>query len=52
MGAYTESDANLTGGNEPERVRAAQTTPGLFPTLGVSPLLGRTFIDADARPGA
>jgi putative ABC transport system permease protein len=52
MGAYTEGDADLTGGNEPERVRAAQTTPSLFSTLGVPPLYGRTFGESDARPGA
>lgn len=45
--AYTEADANLTGGMEPERVRAAQVTTGLFSVLRVRPMLGRTFAEAD-----
>jgi predicted permease len=52
VGAYTEADANLKGGSEPERVRGAQATPSLFATLGTRPLHGRTFVDADAQPGA
>ncbi|HZN10053.1 MAG TPA: ABC transporter permease, partial [Blastocatellia bacterium] len=35
---------NLTGGAEPDRVRVAQVTENLFATLGVQPLLGRTFL--------
>lgn len=50
--AYTEGDANLTGGSDPERIRAAQVMPGLFSVLQVTPLLGRTFIEAEGRPGA
>jgi predicted permease len=50
--AYTEADANLTDGNDPERVRAAQVTAELFSVLRVQPLLGRTFSAADAVQGA
>jgi putative ABC transport system permease protein len=49
--AYTEGDANLTGGSDPERIRAAQVMPRLFSVLQVTPLLGRTLIDAEGRPG-
>ncbi|HSC27611.1 MAG TPA: ABC transporter permease, partial [Vicinamibacterales bacterium] len=52
VAAYTEAGANLTGGQEPERVRAAYVTAGLFDALGVPALLGRTFLDAEDAPGA
>jgi putative ABC transport system permease protein len=52
MGAYTGTwPGNLTGGAEPDRVRIARVTEGLFSTLGVQPVLGRTFSPEDAgRP--
>jgi putative ABC transport system permease protein len=52
FGAYIEGDANLTGGAEPERVRAATVTGELFNTLGVPPLLGRTLQPPDSEPAA
>jgi putative ABC transport system permease protein len=48
VSAYTGTFANLTGGEEPERVIGASVTPNLFHTLGVSALLGRTFSPADS----
>ena len=42
---------NLTGTGEPVRVRSAMSTAGLFPLLGVAPLLGRTFGPEEDRPG-
>jgi putative ABC transport system permease protein len=38
---------NLTGEGEPERIRGTRTTASLFPTLGVAPLIGRTFTEAE-----
>ena len=46
--AYTGTVANLTGGMEPERVNAAAVTTGLFRTLGVPAMLGRTFEQSDS----
>lgn len=43
LGAWSEINANLTGGAEPERVRAAEVEPALLATLGTRPLIGRTF---------
>jgi predicted permease len=40
------------GGQLPERVRAAQCTWNLFPTLGVGPALGRGFTAEDDQPSA
>ena len=45
-GAFTGASANLLGYGEPLRAPAALVNPGVFPTLGVKPLLGR-FIDRE-----
>ncbi len=52
VSAYSDADGNLTGGDEPERVRLASITPNLFDTLGVRPVIGRRFEAADGAPGA
>ena len=52
FGAYQVTSANLTGGPEPERVRAAQVTASVFQALGVGALVGRTLVAADDAPGA
>jgi putative ABC transport system permease protein len=38
---------NLTGEGQPERIRGTRTTASLFHTLGVAPLIGRTFTEAE-----
>ena len=40
------------GGMLPEQVRATICSWDLFPTLGVRPLIGRSFTQADDRPSA
>ena len=52
LGGYTETAANLTGGGEPERVRAASVTTNLFDVLGVRPARGQGFRESDGAPGA
>jgi putative ABC transport system permease protein len=52
VSAYSDADGNLTGGDEPERVRLAYITPNLFDTLGVRPALGRRFDASDVKPAA
>jgi predicted permease len=42
-GGYIDASYEISGGATPEQVNAARFTAGVFPTLGVSPLLGRTF---------
>jgi predicted permease len=51
LGGYIGADYELSGGSTPMRVPAARFTAGVFPTLGVSPLLGRVFTqeEEDAR---
>ena len=43
--------ANITGVDEPERVRAARFSAGALATLGRKPMLGRGFDAADDQPG-
>ena len=43
---------NLTGAGEPERDNGASCTWRLFQVLGVTPQLGRTFLESDDQPGA
>lgn len=44
-------DANLTGGDAPERVEALLVDVGYFDLLGVSAAMGRTFTGDDYNPG-
>jgi putative ABC transport system permease protein len=50
--AYWTGNANLgADGAEPERVPRAGVTTGFFSVLGVQPVLGRTFVPEDDKPG-
>ena len=44
-------DVQITGGEEPYRALAARVTASVFPVLGVQPVLGRSFDDAENLPG-
>jgi len=44
-------DFSLTGGGEPERVSGTRVSANYFQTLGVQPLLGRTFLAGEDQPG-
>ncbi len=43
LGGYITTSYELSGGEIPEEVNAARFTAGVFPTLGVDPVLGRVF---------
>jgi len=43
MAGYGIDNLNLTGEREPRRIEVARVSHGLFPLLGVTPLLGRGF---------
>jgi putative ABC transport system permease protein len=51
FGAMIETSAYLSLGGEPERFLASLVTSGLFPALGVTPLLGRNFTTEEEQPG-
>ncbi len=50
VAAWDDTQVNLTGGGDPERLPAANVTANLFSTLGVLPQFGRTFTAAEAVP--
>jgi predicted permease len=53
LGAFQNEQLDISGGTgEPERVVAVRTSASLFPLLGVSPLIGRTFTDAEDKSRA
>jgi putative ABC transport system permease protein len=52
LAAYTGRSLTFADGTEPERLSGQTITWKLFPMLGVQPILGRHFTDADDRPGA
>jgi len=43
LAAYTQADATLSDGDNPERIHLARASDEFFAVLGVKPLLGRTF---------
>src|SRR6202789_1407883 len=43
LGGYQPSTYELSGQGSPAQINAARLTASIFPVLGVSPLLGRTF---------
>jgi predicted permease len=52
VGAIVRTAYNLSTEEEPERVHAAAVSASLSPLLGVEPIAGRAFTDAEDRPSA
>ena len=52
MAARLPTGGVITGANEPERVIGRLVTPSFFTTLGVQPMLGRSFTEAENAPGS
>jgi putative ABC transport system permease protein len=53
MGAADYWSPNLTGdGGVPEHIDGLKVTQGLFPMLGIEPLLGRLFVNGEDKEGA
>ena len=52
MAIYRNQDYNVTGTTEAERLRGYMISAGFFSTLGVQPILGRTFRSDDDQVGA
>lgn len=51
MAALFQWSANLTGGDEAERLQALRVTGNFFETLGARPLLGRLISANDGEGG-
>jgi len=43
LGGYTDTTYEFSGAGDPAAINATRLTAGIFPTLGVSPLMGRVF---------
>ncbi len=52
LAAYRQTDLNLTGLAEAERVKATLVSASFFPLLGVKPIIGRNFSPEEDRIGA
>jgi predicted permease len=49
---YADAFKELAGDSKPERIEGADITEDSFPTLGIAPRLGRTFISSDMQSGS
>ena len=49
---YAPGDVRFAGSGEPERLTGVPVTQNFFAVLGVEPLIGRFFDDAESRYGA
>jgi predicted permease len=52
MAIYRNRDYNVTGTSQAQRLSGYMISAGFFSTLGVNPILGRTFRPDDDRVGA
>jgi predicted permease len=52
VGLWQETDATLNDGRVAERVRVLRVTDGTLQALGVPPMLGRQFVEAEHGPAA
>ncbi len=52
MAAYRNQDYNLTGASQAERLSGYMISADFFATIGVPPVLGRTFRSSDDQVGA
>jgi predicted permease len=51
LAAYIQFDNNLTDGGTTRAIKMTFTNPALFTLLGIQPLLGRTFTEAEDMEG-
>jgi predicted permease len=50
VGAFKSGSFNLTGSGEPAQLQVLLVSAGFFPTLGIRPLIGRSFSESEDRP--
>jgi hypothetical protein len=51
LGGYQQTGYELSGNGEPAHINASRLTASIFPVLGVSPLMGRTFTQQEDEGG-
>ena len=51
IGLFEAAGFNLTGTGDPVRIDGVRASAGFFGTMGVAPLLGRTFLEEEDHPG-
>jgi len=52
IGMSVPSERTMVLGDEPERIQVRFATPSFFDVLAVQPVLGRSFLAEEERPGA
>ena len=52
IGAARNDDFNFTGTGQPEHLSGEYVSASLFPVLGVTPFMGRSFLPQEDRQGA
>jgi putative ABC transport system permease protein len=52
IGALFDTAMNMTGVGEPQRIQSCVVTTNFFQVLGVQPMLGRSFLPEEEKPGA
>src|SRR3989441_5983500 len=52
IASFTDTNFNLTGGEQPERIAGLRVSASLFSMLGVNPMRGRWFAPQEDKPGA
>src|SRR5436190_11277582 len=52
FGVWNSGTSNVTGSGDPEQIPTLRTTFEVLPALGIQPILGRWFSQADDSPGA
>src|SRR6202048_330084 len=51
LAAFGSSTMTLTGDGEPEQLLGTRASAGYFSTVGVEPMLGRSFLSEEYEPG-
>ena len=52
LGALFDTDMNLTGVGEPQRIKSYVVTTNFFQVLGIQPMIGRSFLPEEEKPGS
>jgi putative ABC transport system permease protein len=47
LGGYAQANYEFSGAGAPAQINGARVSAGIFPTLGVAPLMGRTFTEQE-----